>query len=68
MAACIKSTILDLMGDLKKLAFYNINLTANAHYTIFMAAHLYPMWSGIVLPEVQTNETTASCLQGSIMC
>lgn len=58
-AARLRAAILDLFWDPARLAFYDFNRTANARGTLFSAATFYPLWSGIVPPEVLHSEQKA---------
>lgn len=58
-AATLRAAILDLFWDPTKLAFYDFNLTSNARNTIFTTATYYPLWNGIVPPELQSNASAA---------
>jgi alpha,alpha-trehalase len=59
VAATLKSAILDLFWDSKRLAFYDFNLTSHARGTIFTAAHFYPFWNDIIPDVVANNEKNA---------
>ncbi|KAJ7776820.1 glycoside hydrolase family 37 protein [Mycena maculata] len=58
-AASIKAGVLDLFWNATKLAFYDFNLASNARNDLFSAATFYPIWSGIIPPEVLANSTNA---------
>ncbi|KAG6910655.1 hypothetical protein DXG01_008699 [Tephrocybe rancida] len=58
-AAALRAGILDLLWDPTKLAFYDYNLATKARNTVFSAAHFYPLWSGIIPPEVLSSSDKA---------
>ncbi|KAF8319629.1 glycoside hydrolase family 37 protein [Clavulina sp. PMI_390] len=58
-AETLKSAILDIFWDSKKLYFYDFNITANARSSWFSPAGFYPYWSGIVPLEVAKDSTNA---------
>ncbi|KAM6494266.1 trehalase [Amanita muscaria] len=58
-AAALKAGILDLFWDPTKLAFYDFNLRTNTRNSIFSAATFYPLWNGIIPPEVASNSSAA---------
>ncbi|KAF8627421.1 hypothetical protein AX17_006236 [Amanita inopinata Kibby_2008] len=58
-AAALKDGVLDLMWDSTKLAFYDFNLGSNSRNSEFTMATFYPMWSGIVPPEVAGGSAAA---------
>ncbi|KAG6810112.1 hypothetical protein H0H92_013254 [Tricholoma furcatifolium] len=58
-AADLRAAILDLFWDSSKLAFYDYNVGTNARNTFFSAANFYPLWSGIVPPEILNSSTNA---------
>ena len=51
-AAQLREAILDLFWDPERLTFYDFNLTSSARNSFFSAAHFYPLWSGVIPPEV----------------
>lgn len=56
-AATLRSAILDLFWDSKRLAFYDFNMTSHARGTLFSAAHYYPFWNDIIPDEVAKDKT-----------
>jgi alpha,alpha-trehalase len=58
-AANICAGILDLLWDSSKLAFYDFNLTSNSRNNILSAATFYPLWAGIIPPELISNSSNA---------
>ncbi|KAK2465281.1 hypothetical protein APHAL10511_002635 [Amanita phalloides] len=58
-AAALREGILDLFWDQTKLAFYDFNLRTNARNTVFSTATFYPLWSGILPPEVVGSSNAA---------
>ncbi|PPQ78725.1 hypothetical protein CVT25_010728 [Psilocybe cyanescens] len=65
-AASLKTAILDLFWDSKKLAFYDFIRNTNSRSTVFTAAAFYPFWSGIVPPEVASSAETAFSVFSSV--
>ncbi|KAG6889631.1 hypothetical protein C0992_004522 [Termitomyces sp. T32_za158] len=51
-AAALHAAVLDLLWDPMKLAFYDYNLAAKSRNSVFSAANFYPVWSGIIPPEL----------------
>lgn len=51
--------MLDLFWDNQKLAFYDFNTTSNARNTIWSTATFYPLWAGIVPPELASSSQNA---------
>jgi alpha,alpha-trehalase len=65
-ANSLRSGILDLLWDGNKLAFYDFHLSQNNRSSTFSAATFYPMWSGIIPPDVLGNATKAFGLFASL--
>lgn len=58
-ANTIRTGVLDLFWDNQKLAFYDFNTTSNARNTIWSTATFYPLWAGIVPPELASSSQNA---------
>ncbi|KAL1705785.1 glycoside hydrolase family 37 protein [Schizophyllum commune] len=58
-AATIREGVLDLFWNSTKLAFYDFNLKTNQQSKIFTIATFYPLWSGIIPPELLNSSDAA---------
>ncbi|KAG6815928.1 hypothetical protein H0H87_010115 [Tephrocybe sp. NHM501043] len=58
-AAALRAGVLDLLWDPVKLAFYDYNIGTKSRNSLFSAAHFYPLWSGIVPPELLSSSDKA---------
>ncbi|KAG5717580.1 Trehalase [Termitomyces sp. T112] len=58
-AAALHAAILDLLWDPAKLAFYDYNLDTRSRNNLFSAANFYPLWSGIIPPELLSSSEKA---------
>ncbi|KAG6867339.1 hypothetical protein C0993_004208, partial [Termitomyces sp. T159_Od127] len=58
-AAALHAAVLDLLWDPTKLAFYDYNLATKSRNSLFSAANFYPLWSGIIPPELLNSSDKA---------
>ena len=56
----LRTGILDLFWDSKKLVSYHCNLASNVHHGFYSPAAFYPFWVGITPPDVLTDQGKAS--------
>lgn len=65
-AAALREGILSLLWDSSKLAFYDYNLVTNARNNIYTAANFYPLWSGVIPPELLSSKENAFAYFSSV--